>query len=259
MMPQALAVLLPRGSVPGDIAIISLAVVVGLGLGAIRIRGIGLGVSAVLFSGLLFGALEFRIADDVLVFLRDFALITFVYAIGLQLGPGFFAAFRAEGLKLNLLTAVVVMAGALLTAAIVVGAKLPRTVASGLYTGAFSSTPAFAAGQEALLDRLHLQPSQAGSRSAVDAMTQMSVVFSMTYPIGMLGPIVLIILLRWIFRADIDAERRELLESRAGAHAKLESLEIEISRASIVGRRINEIATLRDGQILLTRLIRDGR
>src|SRR5206468_12247110 len=107
-MPEplhVLAAMLPEGSVAGGLATLSLAVVFGLGLGAIRVRGIRLGVSGVLFSSLIFGQLKLTVDPRVLEFLRDFALIIFIYSVGLQVGPGFFTSLRAEGLRLNLLAA----------------------------------------------------------------------------------------------------------------------------------------------------------
>src|SRR5262245_52192428 len=100
--------ILPPGAISTGLVTLSIAVVAGLMLGEIRIRGIGLGVAAVLFAGMAMGAMGFHVDENGLVFIRDFSLITFVYAVGLQVGPGFLAAFRTEGLKMNLLTAIVV-------------------------------------------------------------------------------------------------------------------------------------------------------
>ncbi|MDB5171506.1 MAG: putative rane protein, partial [Phycisphaerales bacterium] len=103
-----LAVQTPPASYSGDavaisLARLSIAITLGLALGAVRVRGIRLGVSGVLFSALLFGQFGFTIDRHLLQFLRDFALIVFMYAIGLQVGPGFLASLRAEGLRLNML------------------------------------------------------------------------------------------------------------------------------------------------------------
>src|SRR5690348_10722472 len=114
------AQLFPMGSASWGLATLSLAVAMGLAAGAIRIRGIRLGVSAVLFSSLVFGQLGLAVDVKVLEFLRDFALIIFVYAIGLQVGPGFVASLRQEGLRLNALSLLVIVLGAAMTAGVIV-------------------------------------------------------------------------------------------------------------------------------------------
>src|SRR5271155_4500023 len=109
--------LLEGDSVAEGLAILALAVTLGLFLGAIRVRRIKLGISGVLFSALLFGQIGLTIDPKVLGFLRDFALILFMYAIGLQVGPGFLSSLKTEGLRLNLLAVTVLVLGAALTAA----------------------------------------------------------------------------------------------------------------------------------------------
>ena len=181
---------------------LSLAVVVGLGLGAIRVRGIRLGVSGVLFSALLFGQLGISVDAKVLEFVRDFALIVFVYAIGLQVGPGFMASLRREGLRLNLLSLAVIGLGALLAIGIVKVTKMPRASASGLYAGAFTTTPGLAAGQEALGHVLANHPDTIAAATDVASLA-----YTVAYPFGILGPILVIAMLRRIFRIDMAQER----------------------------------------------------
>src|SRR5438270_5340205 len=114
----------PLGAASWGLATLSLAVTFGLAAGAIRVRGIRLGVSAVLFSSLLFGQLGLAVDAKVLEFLRDFALIIFVYAIGLQVGPGFVASLRQEGLRLNALSLLTIALGVAMTAGVILAAKL---------------------------------------------------------------------------------------------------------------------------------------
>src|SRR5438309_533846 len=108
----------PRDSVPVGLAILSLAVTIGLAIGAVRVRGVRLGVAGVLFAALAFGQLGLAVDSKVLQFLRDFALILFMYTIGLQVGPGFLASLRAEGLRLNLLAIATLVLGAVMSWAV---------------------------------------------------------------------------------------------------------------------------------------------
>src|SRR5437764_7153424 len=153
-----------NSSAAGGLAVLSLAVVLGLALGAVRWRGIRLGISGVLFAALLFGQLGFGADVRVLQFLRDFALILFVYAVGLQVGPGFLESLRADGLRLNLLSILVLIAGAGM--AVAIGRWLPASSSAGLYTGAFTTTPGLAAAQEALRQK-HAGDITAPARTAL--------------------------------------------------------------------------------------------
>src|SRR5271168_5009152 len=113
----------PANSVPGGLATLSLAVAVGIALGNLRVKGVRLGVAAVLFSALLFAQFGSNIDPKVLEYFRDFALVLFIYTLGLQMGPGFFASLRAEGLLLNALAVTVVVLGAVTAGLIVHFAK----------------------------------------------------------------------------------------------------------------------------------------
>ncbi|MGH7178724.1 MAG: putative transporter, partial [Tepidisphaeraceae bacterium] len=177
--------IMPRASVAGGLAILSIAVTLGLILGSIRIRGVNLGVSAVLFSSLALGAFGLTVSDDVLLFLRDFALILFVFIIGLQVGPGFVSSLRADGLFLNLAALCVTASGAVLTGVIVVAVGLPRDSASGLYTGAFATTPGLAAAQEAVRDSFRGTSRQSQTSDVARAV---GLSYAVTYPFGLLGP-----------------------------------------------------------------------
>ncbi|HMX42610.1 MAG TPA: hypothetical protein PKB12_02725, partial [Elusimicrobiota bacterium] len=105
------APLLDPESVPHAVLVITAVAALGLALGQLKVRGLGLGIAGVLFSGLLFGHLGVTLNEHVLEFTREFGLILFVYAIGLQVGPGFFSSLKKEGLPLNLLAASVVLGG----------------------------------------------------------------------------------------------------------------------------------------------------
>src|SRR4051812_16649123 len=192
------AMLGPGGSVAADLAILALSITVGLAIGAIRWRGLKLDVSGVLFSALLFGQLGFVIDAKTLEFLRDFALIIFMYAIGLQVGPGFGASLRSEGLRLNALSLCVIALGALTAATLV--RLAPDAAVPGMYSGAFTTTPGLAAAQEAV-------HGTTSSLSGKAAAAQIGLAYSLTYPFGVVGPMVVIVVMRALFRVRMDSER----------------------------------------------------
>lgn len=252
VLPQLSSELIPAGSAAAGLATISLAVALGLGLGAIRVRGIRLGVSGVLFSSLLFGQLGLAVDAKILEFLRDFALIIFVYAIGLQVGPGFVASLRSEGLRLNILSLLVIFLGAAMTAGIVRAVHLPRVATSGLYAGAFTTTPGLAAGQESLRHTLAATPDQA--TAAVGAA---SLAYTVAYPLGILGPILVIAALRRIFGVQMEKERADLATLEQSKRPPIESLDLEVTQESHAGKMLKEHPQLRLLGITFSRLLRD--
>ena len=131
------------------VAVLGLVVAIGLAVGRLRVCGIRLGVGGVLFSGLAAGHYGLLLEQHVLEFAREFGLILFVYAIGMQVGPGFVDSLRRRGLRLNLMAALIVVLGALLTAAFHLFGGLPLATAVGLYSGATTNTPSLAAASQA--------------------------------------------------------------------------------------------------------------
>jgi putative transport protein len=247
--------ILPSGSVASGIMTLAMAVVLGLGLGAIRIRGVALGVAAVLFSALVVGAMGFKVDPDVLSFLRDFALILFVYVIGLQLGPGFGASLKAEGLQLNAYAFVVVTGGAVATFLIVKLMHMPAVVAPGLYAGGFATSPALAAGQDALQTRLSQGHNLDSARAAVKSA---SLVFAVAYPFGLLGPIPLVIALRWLFRVNMADERRSLAAAEEIRRPPLGYVDVEVTNESCFGKQLKDDSIVSEKGVTFTRLLRGG-
>ena len=232
---------------------LSVTITLGLFLGSIRIFGVRLGVSAVLFSAIVFGQLGFQMSPEALSFLRDFSLVIFVYAIGLQLGPGFVASLRASGVKLNVLAVAVVSAGAVFSAAIVHFFPLPAHTAVGIYTGGFTSTTGLAAGQEALLILFgHTAAGQAASDEAALAYT-------VTYPFGLIGPILIIVALKMMFGVRMQEEREALAREEATYRPPIETLDIKIAKPDLTGQALKDLQVLREHSITLARLLRDGK
>ena len=236
---------------PAALAILSLAVTLGLALGAIQFRGFKLGISGVLFSSLLFGQIGLTVDPHILAFLRDFSLILFAYAIGLQVGPGFADSLKADGLRLNVLSILVLVLGAGLTAAVVKIVGIPSASSTGLYAGAFTTTPGLAAGQEVLR--------HSASASIADAVKAAGMAYAVTYPVGMIGPVWAVALMRRWFRVDIGQERAAhaaALESRRPATTWLD---IEITRAEATCDSIRHHWATRGFNVVFSRLLRDGK
>jgi putative transport protein len=247
--PMHLIAQLSHDSVAQGLAILSLAVTLGLALGAVRVRGLRLGISGVLFSALIFGQLGLSVDPRTIGFLRDFALIVFIYALGLQVGPGFVASLRQEGLRLNLLSLIVVVLGAVMTGAVIFAAHLPRSSSSGLYAGAFTTTPGLAAGQEALA---HVPT------APKDAVVRAGLAYTVTYPFGVLGPILVIVALKRIFRISLGKEVAELAAEEQVKRPPIEATDFEVAEGEHVGRKLSELPVIRRNGIIFSRLLRGG-
>lgn len=234
-------------SVAASLAILSLAVTLGLLLGAVPVRGVRLGISGVLFAALLFGQAGLTVDPKVLTFASDFALITFMYAIGLQVGPGFISSLRAEGLKLNLLAAAVLLIGAVLAGAF--SWSVGRAAAPGLYAGAFTSTAGLGAARETLRDRPGAGAGQAARDRAVLA-------YSITYPCGVIAPIFIIVGLRRLFGVRMDEEKKALAAAEEKRRPPLDLVDFEVTASDHAGAPLRDHPLLRDNAIVFTRLLR---
>jgi putative transport protein len=246
---HALLAAVSTRSVAGNLAILAFSATVGLAIGAIRFRRVRLGISGVLFVSLLFGQIGFTIENDVLEFLRSFALVVFMYAIGLQVGPGFGASLRAEGIRLNLLAFGVLVLAGLMTAALV--RVLPRETVPGLYAGAINTTPGLAAAQEVM----HSNPLQSDGQT-ISART--GIAYSITYPFGVVGPMLVVIGLRRLYRVRMADERAALESTNDRADSRHSMMDIEVTNPARAGSRLaDDPSLMNNGQIILTRLLRN--
>lgn len=236
-------------SIAGGLAILASAVSVGLLFGSINFRGVKLGVAGVLFSALIFGQMGFNVDPNVLHFLRDFTLILFIYAIGLQVGPGFISSLRADGLRLNTLAIAVLILGGLISAA--VGRWLPAAAPAGLYTGAFTTTPGVAAAQEAV----RRASGVAGNYSDV---ARIGLAYSIAYPFGVIGPVLAIILLRRTFSVNVANETAALIAEDQKRLSPIEVVEFELTQEQYAGLQLRNCQVLRESGVILSRLLRDG-
>ncbi|HTV42091.1 MAG TPA: putative transporter [Candidatus Sulfotelmatobacter sp.] len=189
-----------------------LVAIAGLLLAQIKVKGVGLGVTGVLFAGIIAGHFGLHIDQGILEFVRDFGLILFVFTIGLQLGPGFFASFRKQGLKLNLLAASIVLLGAGVTIGAGILLNINPFASVGLFSGATTNTPSLGATQQML--------KSLGGAFAANAGTP-PLAYAAAYPGAVAGIIGVILLLKWIPGGTAE-------------HASLEEKPKEIERMNLL-------------------------
>lgn len=243
---------LVQGTSPAG-GILSLAIVIAVGLiiGSAKSRGASLGVAGVLFAGLLLGHLGLHPPAELLHFTRDFGLVLFVFMIGLQVGPGFIDGLRRDGLVLNILSISCIAISILLMIVLARTMDLPSGITAGLLAGATTNTPSLAAAQETLRSLGGPDPQASAQTAAKSA----ALAYAMTYPIGVLGPIALLIAMRSLFRIDIAAETNRLTPPRSSS---LGSMAIEIRDPAFDGVTIRDILKRFGQGLLISRLLRSG-
>jgi putative transport protein len=231
------------------VIILSLVIALGVALGHIKVFGISLGIAGVLFSGLLFGHFNLTVNEEIIEFAREFGLILFVYTIGMQVGPGFFASFRRQGLKLNLLAASIVLGGVLVALGIHYLVKIPIPVVVGLLSGAVTNTPGLGAAQQALRERL--------TESADLALPGMA--YAVAYPFGILGIILTMIAVRYLFRIKPEVEAEEFEKAQGARGATPVNYNIQVTNARLVGQQVRKLASLLQAEFVISRLLRAER
>ena len=231
-------------SIGRTLLVLSLVAVSGLALGSLRFRGVGLGIAGVLFAGLVFGHLGVAIDPEIIEFAREFGLILFVYTIGMQVGPGFFASLRRQGLTLNLLAVSVVLLGVALTIGLIYsGIEAP--VAVGLLSGATTNTPSLAAAQQAL-------KSAAGATDATIRLPGIG--YAIAYPFGVVGLILVIVITRVLFRIDPAKEASRIQEEREAESPPLSTINLEVRNPNLDGLSIQQIPTLSSSGLVISRI-----
>ena len=177
-------------------SVLMFAIVIALGivLGKVKIWGVSLGITWILFVGIICSHFGMRVDGHTLHFMKEFGLILFVYSVGLQVGPGFFSSFRKGGLTLNMLATGIVLLGVVTTYVIHVVTGLPITTMVGILSGAVTNTPGLGAAQQAYSD-------MAGVNDPTIALG-----YAVAYPLGVIGIIGSILLMRVIFRVKFEKE-----------------------------------------------------
>lgn len=221
-----------------------LVAALGFLAGRIRVLGFRLGVAAVLFVGLGFGALgpDVRLPD----FVYLFGLVLFVYTVGLAGGPGFVAALRRRGLRDNSLALAVLVLGGVAVAVAAAAADLDGAQASGLFAGSLTNTPALAA----VLDYL-------GDAGGVD-LTVPVVAYSVTYPMGVLGVILAISVLQRLWRVDYAAEAHALRDEAATGE-RIDDVSVVVANPEVLGRTVEDLVRTATPRVVYGRILRSGQ
>ncbi|ENA4073271.1 putative transporter [Escherichia coli] len=233
------------------VSILALVAVVGLFIGNVKFRGVGLGIGGVLFGGIIVGHFVYQagmtLSSDMLHVIQEFGLILFVYTIGIQVGPGFFASLRVSGLRLNLFAVLIVIIGGLVTAILHKLFDIPLPVVLGIFSGAVTNTPALGAGQQILRDL--------GTPMAM--VDQMGMSYAMAYPFGICGILFTMWMLRVIFRVNVETEAQQHESTRTNGGALIRTINIRVENPNLHNLAIKDVPILNGDKVICSRLKRE--
>ncbi|MBR6117440.1 MAG: putative transporter [Paludibacteraceae bacterium] len=225
-----------------SICVLSLAIAVGIFLEhTLKVKGITLGITWILFCAIACSHFGMRINPLVLAFAKDLGLILFVYSIGLQVGPSFFSSFRKGGLSLNMLALSIVLLGCVTAFAIHLVSGESIAVMTGVLFGAVTNTPGLGAAQEAF--------AETGADASILASG-----YAMAYPLGVVGIIVSILLIRWFFRIKLDKEEEQVKAER-GEELQIEHFDMKLTNPQVDGLRVKELKDLTHVDMIVSRRI----
>ena len=230
-------------------SLVALLITIGLGvfIGKMRLKRVSLGVSAVMFVGIFMGHFGYTVNENISGFTRDLGLILFVYAIGIQVGPSFFSSFKREGIRFNLLSTMTVLFGGLITFVLYKIFHLEIENAVGLMSGAVTNTPGLGAAKASLQE---IQ-SQFPERTFADP----AIAYAITYPMGVLSVIIMIILTKSVLKINLKDEHSIINIEKEKEEIRVVRKKIRVSNPSIIGKSIESLLVENDlNDIIISRI-----
>ena len=229
------------------IFILAATIALGTLLGKVKLGGITLGVTWILFVGIAFGHFGMGIDPKVLGFIKEFGLILFIYSVGIQVGPGFFSSLKQNGLKLNALSLGVILVGILVTCLIAAFSDTSLITLTGVMSGAVTNTPALGSAQQTYLDTM-------GTNEPSIALG-----YAVAYPLGVIGLILALIVLRKVFRVDPVKEDARLHEEHVIETHDPDRVTVEITNPQLDGKKVWEVARLINRSFIVSRVLKEGK
>ena len=226
-----------------SIFVLTLAIAAGVFLGnQLKFKGITLGVTWILFVAIAFSHFGMHLDPQVESFAKDFGLILFVYSIGLQVGPSFFSSFGKGGLKLNLLAMGIVLLGCVTAYVIHLLSGVDIATMTGVLFGAVTNTPGLGAAQQAYADMRGVANPDIASG------------YAMAYPLGVVGIIFVLMLMRWVFRIKLEKEEARV-EAEKGTQKEIEFIDITLTNPQVEGTLIKDLGHLCNMKLIVSRLV----
>lgn len=215
-----------------SILLLSFVIAAGIQLGKIKVFGVSLGITLVLFVGIILGHFGFTINHNVIHFFKEFGLILFVYSVGMQVGPGFFSSFKKGGVTLNLLACGIVFLGVVTAIILHYTTGIPMPTMVGILSGAVTNTPGLGAAQQAYSDMY----------GAADNTIALG--YAVAYPLGVIGIILSIMFIRYAFRVNFDKESEQLNNEDSSHANEAKPISLVVKNPAIFGKTVGELSGL---------------
>lgn len=233
--------------------VFALVISIGIILGRIKIFGVSLGITWILFVGIIFGHFGLNIDPTILHFMKEFGLILFIYSIGMQVGPSFFSSFKKGGLTLNMLAVSIVFLGVVTTYTLHLITNLPLSTMVGILSGAVTNTPGLGAAQQTFYDmKVSADPSLAKDYAEI------SMGYAVAYPLGVVGVITSLILIRYIFKVKLSDETKGLDSLDESKYTEAQMFSLKISNPAIFGKPLSEVKRFTDKEFVVSRVKHAG-
>ena len=230
-----------------SILLLSFVIAAGIQLGKIKVFGVSLGITLVLFVGIILGHFGFTINHNAIHFFKEFGLILFVYSVGMQVGPGFFSSFKQGGITLNMLACGIVFLGVLTAVILHYATGIPMPTMVGILSGAVTNTPGLGAAQQAFSD-MH------GVSDNTIALG-----YAVAYPLGVIGIILSIILIKYIFRVSFDKENEQLNSEDSSHTNEAKPISLIVKNPAIFNKTVAELSNLLEHRdFVISRVWRDS-
>lgn len=230
-----------------SILLLSFVIAAGIQLGKIKVFGVSLGITLVLFVGIILGHFGFTINHNVIHFFKEFGLILFVYSVGMQVGPGFFSSFKKGGFTLNMLACGIVFIGVVTAIVLHYVTGIPMPTMVGILSGAVTNTPGLGAAQQAYSDMYGVSDNT------------IALGYAVAYPLGVIGIILAIIFIRYAFRVNFDKENAQL-DSQDGTHMnEAKPVSLIVKNPAIFGKTVGSLSNLLEHHdFVISRIWRDS-
>lgn len=233
-------------SLASTLVLYSFVIAAGVYLGKMKLAGVSLGVTFVLFVGILMGHFGYVVNAEVLKFVREFGLILFIFSIGIQVGPGFFSSFKEGGVRLNMLAVLGIALNVAIVLAIffIEGGETSLPALVGVMSGAVTNTPGLAAAQQT-----------AGNPEAINTM---AMGYAAAYPLGVIGIIAAMFVIKAMFRVDLKSEIKAIEDEKENSQLKPNMISVEVTNQLIAGKSLRELHDVIQCDFVISRMVDVG-
>lgn len=237
-------------SIASTLVLYSFVIAAGIYIGKVKIFGVSLGVTFVLFVGILMGHFGYVVDNNVLKFVREFGLILFIFSIGLQVGPGFFSSFKKGGMRLNALAVLGIVLNVLIVLGIYFFGNINDISALvGVMSGAVTNTPGLAAAQQTITQMT----------ASAEQANMMASGYAAAYPLGVVGIILSMFVIKWIFRINTDTEIKKIEQEQEDSHLKPFLITIKVTNSLVDGMTLLQLHNVVSTNFVISRLMgQDG-